>query len=612
MSAHSQRETVAFLERLLADPQLRADFRRRPATTCRAFGLHELAAELDAGTRGSVTLEQRESRSGMAGVMIAAAAEGVGLAGLLARQAADSGEAAAATAAQLVARLSADAATGSSTGADAAGLTPSGPASAAPAGLAPAPTEPAAAAAAPHAPATVSYEPGGLPAVAPAPGTTQPGGAAAAVAAPDPAGLPPIAAPPVAALPQSEAAPPATTVERPAAGGVDAIVQHAGSERPATAVSAEALEDAPAPQDVVAAAVQETVGSSGPAAYPGDGAPKPQIAAWMARRAAAAGIPEELPVMAALVESGLANLDHGDRDSVGFFQMRVGIWDEGAYRGFRDDPALQLQWFIDQATALRTERIAAGDVAFGSDPASWGTWIADIERPDERYRNRYGLVLDAARELLAARPGAAATADGATAAAAPPVDAATAAALAADVRAIDPSAAAVPAAERAITLAEQYLGDAYVWGGASPATGFDCSGLVQYVYGQAGVQLPRVTHEQFEIGEVVARDALRRGDLVFFRDSTGYIGHEGLYLGDGRFLHAPRTGDVVKVSSLDEPYFKQGWAGGRRVDVSAAPSVVHELDTTRREAGSIGAAREHDARVMRVLDPDGPRPGSGR
>ena len=315
--------------------------------------------------------------------------------------------------------------------------------------------------------------------------------------------------------------------------------------------------------------------------------------------------------MAALVESGLANLNNGDRDSVGFFQMRVGIWNQGAYRGYPDDAKLQLKWFIDQATALKARRVAAGDTGFGRDSSSWGTWIADVERPDARYRFRYQLQLDEARKLLAHTRNR--DADGAAppvaahAAATAPAAPVSAAALAADARSIDPNAAMPSAADRAVRLARTYLGDAYVWGGASPQTGFDCSGLVQYVYKQAGVELPRVTDQQFNVGKVIGRNELRTGDIVFFRDSTGYIHHEGLYLDNGRFLHAPHTGDVVKISSLDEPYYTGQFAGGRRVSEAAA-AVAEELDMTRRAAGELAQARMHDARVLPVLDPAAPRP----
>jgi hypothetical protein len=138
----------------------------------------------------------------------------------------------------------------------------------------------------------------------------------------------------------------------------------------------------------------------GPDAYPGDNAPKEQLAAWMAREAHKAGLPAELPVMAALVESTLHNHPGGDADSAGFFQMRQGIWDKGEYAGFQHKPELQLKWFIDHALAVKQQRIARGDSAFVNDPSKWGDWIADVERPAEQYRGRYQLHLDEARRLL--------------------------------------------------------------------------------------------------------------------------------------------------------------------------------------------------------------------
>lgn len=134
--------------------------------------------------------------------------------------------------------------------------------------------------------------------------------------------------------------------------------------------------------------------------YPGDGASHQQIAEWMATAARKAGLPPELPVMAALVESGLKNDPYGDRDSLGFFQMRTSIWDEGPYKGFAHDPDLQLKWFIDQAVALKQRRISEGYAGYGSDPSKWGDWVADIERPAEQYRGRYQLQLGTAQGLL--------------------------------------------------------------------------------------------------------------------------------------------------------------------------------------------------------------------
>src|SRR4051812_31328964 len=83
--------------------------------------------------------------------------------------------------------------------------------------------------------------------------------------------------------------------------------------------------------------------------YPGDAAGKPRLAAWMAARVIRSTVPAELPVMGALVESGMQNLPPGDADSAGFFQMRVSIWDKGGYAGFQGNPDLQLAWFVDQS-----------------------------------------------------------------------------------------------------------------------------------------------------------------------------------------------------------------------------------------------------------------------
>jgi hypothetical protein len=134
--------------------------------------------------------------------------------------------------------------------------------------------------------------------------------------------------------------------------------------------------------------------------YPGNDISQVDIASWMANGARGAGLPPELPIMAALVASGLKDLQFGDADSVGFFQMRVSIWNQGPYAGFPADPDLQLKWFLDQANAVRAARIAAGDGDFGKDPAHWGEWIADVERPAEQFRGRYQLRLAEARQLV--------------------------------------------------------------------------------------------------------------------------------------------------------------------------------------------------------------------
>jgi cell wall-associated NlpC family hydrolase len=111
-----------------------------------------------------------------------------------------------------------------------------------------------------------------------------------------------------------------------------------------------------------------------------------------------------------------------------------------------------------------------------------------------------------------------------------------------------------------VGVAMQFLGVPYVWGGSSPG-GFDCSGFVMYVYAQVGVSLPHNAAAQFGSGVAISRDQLAPGDLVFFDG----LGHVGLYIGGGQFVHAPHTGDVVKVSSLSDSWYAATYVGARRI-----------------------------------------------
>jgi cell wall-associated NlpC family hydrolase len=110
----------------------------------------------------------------------------------------------------------------------------------------------------------------------------------------------------------------------------------------------------------------------------------------------------------------------------------------------------------------------------------------------------------------------------------------------------------------AARLATRYLGVPYVWAGSSPS-GFDCSGLVTYVFGQVGVAIPHNAAQQFRFGTPVERDRLVPGDVVFFNR----LRHNGIYLGDGQFIHATEPGGV-RIASLDNDWFRTRWVGARR------------------------------------------------
>jgi NlpC/P60 family len=306
--------------------------------------------------------------------------------------------------------------------------------------------------------------------------------------------------------------------------------------------------------------------------YPGDHASQAQIAAWMGAAAQKRGLPPELPVMAGLVESHLSNLGYGDADSVGFFQMRQSVWNKGAYAGYGDHAELQLKWFLDQAAAVKRQRVGAGKSV--TDPGAYGDWIADIERPATQYRGRYQLQLGEARDLLQR------SAKGGGGRGGGHLDGGRGGARLEEVADGVGGPGAGPHALAALHEAEKHLGEPYHWGGSTPQTGFDCSGLVQWAYAKAGIRIPRTSEMQILAtnGKPVGRGDLRPGDLVFFRDAGGDVHHVGMSLGGDRFINAPHTGDVVKIASLKEPYYSQQYTGARR------------FDTSGRAAGAVAAA----------------------
>lgn len=126
-------------------------------------------------------------------------------------------------------------------------------------------------------------------------------------------------------------------------------------------------------------------------------------------------------------------------------------------------------------------------------------------------------------------------------------------------RAVPPSARGAAVAD----LAYELLGVPYLAGGDTPA-GFDCSGLVHYLYRRQGVTLPRSTTELARVGRSVEREDLRAGDLVFFRVDGKTISHVGVFIEAVWFVHAPSSGDVVRLDAFDDPYWGPLYAGARR------------------------------------------------
>lgn len=115
-----------------------------------------------------------------------------------------------------------------------------------------------------------------------------------------------------------------------------------------------------------------------------------------------------------------------------------------------------------------------------------------------------------------------------------------------------------------VKTVRRFIGIPYRWGGTDQAKGFDCSGLTMVCYRLNGLNLPRVSRNQFKAGRWVAKKALAKGDLVFFATNGGNrVSHVGMYIGNGRFIHAPRTGKTVRIEKLSNSFFTRTYMGGR-------------------------------------------------
>jgi cell wall-associated NlpC family hydrolase len=116
----------------------------------------------------------------------------------------------------------------------------------------------------------------------------------------------------------------------------------------------------------------------------------------------------------------------------------------------------------------------------------------------------------------------------------------------------------------AARTAERFVGIPYRWGGDNVVEGMDCSGFVRAVYNLCGLSIPRTSQDQFKAGDAVTKNDLRDGDLVFFGSSAANINHVGIYVGGGKFVHAPRRGEEIRVTEVAESYFEKRFIGARR------------------------------------------------
>ncbi|MBB6085005.1 NlpC/P60 family protein [Castellaniella defragrans] len=142
--------------------------------------------------------------------------------------------------------------------------------------------------------------------------------------------------------------------------------------------------------------------------------------------------------------------------------------------------------------------------------------------------------------------------------------------------------------------AMKFLGVKYRYGGDAPGEGFDCSGLVAYAAEKSlGLKLPRRAREQAQQGISVDREELRRGDLVFFNTLGQRYSHVGIYLGDHKFLHAPRTGASIRVDSMDMAYWRKRYNGARRLQAQSDASSLAAVEAAEPAAATPASGGKH-------------------
>ena len=156
----------------------------------------------------------------------------------------------------------------------------------------------------------------------------------------------------------------------------------------------------------------------------------------------------------------------------------------------------------------------------------------------------------------------------------------------------DAASGAWRTAQELTSSALDLIGIRYRWGGATPDRGLDCSGLVQFVFQQVtGVTLPRSAKELSRIGEHVKLTDLEPGDLVFFNTRRFAFSHVGIYVGDNRFIHAPRRGREVEVADIDKTYWQKHFNGARRL-IGVLPEMMPKLIADAEAATPAPAAAD--------------------